>query len=78
MVTDQLERALKNELQLLEKKLRKTEFLRFMGWIGSIVGASLVLSSVADQIPVIVAIALGGLLLNIVATCFVSRKTKTQ
>lgn len=74
MGTDHLERELKNELQRLEKKLRKTETLRLMGWIGSIVGASLVLSSVADQIPIIVAIAFGGVLLNLLATRFVSPK----
>jgi hypothetical protein len=74
MGTDHLERELKNELQRLEKKLRKTETLRLMGWIGSIVGASLVLSSVADQIPVVDAIAFGGALLNLLATRFVSPK----
>ena len=78
METDHLERELKTELQRLEKKLRKTETLRLMGWAGSIVGASLALSSVSDQIPIIVAIAFVGALLNLVATRFVSRKTKTR
>ena len=74
MGTDHLERELKSELQRLEKKLRKTETLRLLGWTGSIVGASLALSSVSDQIPIIAAIAFGGALLNLVATRFVSRK----
>jgi hypothetical protein len=74
MEADHLEKELKNELQRLDRKLRKTETLRLAGWIGSIVGASLFLSTMADQIPVIAAIAFGGTLLNIVATRVVSRK----
>ena len=74
MESNHLEGALKKELQRLDKKLRKTEALRSIGWVGSIVGASLALSTVADRIPIIAAIAIGGALLNLVAVRFVSRK----
>lgn len=74
MANENLEKTLKEELQRLEKKLKKTETLRLAGWIGSMVGAGLVLSAMADQIPVVVAIGVGGALLNIMATSLVSRK----
>jgi len=74
MGNENLEKALKHELQVLDKKLQKTETLRLGGWIGSMVGAGLVLATMADQIHVIAAIAIGAAILNIMATHLVSRK----
>lgn len=69
-----LEKALKHELQVLDKKLQKAETLRLAGWVGSTVGAGLVLTTMVDQIPVIAAIAIGAAILNIMATHLVSKK----
>ena len=74
MENENLENVLKYELQALDNKLRKAETYGLAGWIGSMVGSGLVLSTMADQIPVIAAIAIGATFLNIMATRLVSRK----
>jgi hypothetical protein len=69
-----LEKALKDELQRLDRNLQKAEALRSAGWIGSVVGAGLVLATRADHIPVIIAIAIGATMLNIMAARLISKR----
>jgi hypothetical protein len=76
VAANHIERVLKDELQRLEKKLRVTEMLRAAGWVGSLVGASLVLSAMADQLLFVAAIAGGAALLNLAATRLLSRKSE--
>lgn len=74
MENENLENALKHELQMLDKKLQKTETLRLAGCIGSMVGAGLLLATMAERLPVIAAIAIGSAIFNIIATRLVSKK----
>lgn len=74
MENQNLEKALKQHLKLLDKKLQRTETLRTAGWIGSMVSAGLVLAAMAERIPVIAGIAIGAAILNIMATHLVSKK----
>ena len=74
MGNENLEKALKHELQVLDKKLQKTETLRLAGWIGSMVSAALVLTTMADHLLVIATITVGAAILNIMATRLVSGK----
>ncbi len=74
MDNQNLEKALKQHLKLLDKKLQRTESLRAAGWVGSMVSAGLVLAATAERIPVIAGIAIAAAFLNIMATHLVSKK----
>lgn len=74
METSCVEKALKNELKCVEKKIRKKEALEFAGWLGSVTGTVVVLTTMADHIALLLSMTAGGILLNMAATRFFSRK----
>ncbi len=70
----QIEKELKKELNRIDKKLKRTQSLQLMAWMGSAVGLGLALSTVASHVPILLGMAAGGALLSAAARHFVSRK----
>lgn len=74
MLSDQIEKELKQELNRIDKKLKRTQSLQLMAWIGSAVGLGLALSTMASHVLILLGMAASGALLNGAARHFASRK----
>ncbi len=74
MGTDHIQKAIKQDLQRVERKLSKTEALQSAAWIGSGVGAGLILSSQAEHIPILIGMAAGGAILDVATKRILSQK----
>ncbi|OEU46698.1 MAG: hypothetical protein BBJ60_08600 [Desulfobacterales bacterium S7086C20] len=74
MDIENIETVLKKELNSVEKRLDRTQSVHSAAWIGTGLGLGLILATMTSQIPILVAMAAGGVLLNIAATQIISRK----
>ena len=74
MSHEKIEKALKAELRRIDHKPKDTRNLHSAAWIGTALALGLFLATMTCHVPVVIAMAAGGALLNLAATQLSRRK----
>jgi|GEM_PF-6347202 len=74
MAYEKIETALKAELNRVDHKLNDARSLHTAAWIGTALTLGAFLATMTRHVPVVLAMAAGGALLNLAATHFTSRR----
>jgi len=69
-----IEQELKTQLNNVDDKLKQARNLQSVAWIGSAVGTGVLLAPMTSHVPILVGMVAGGCILNLAATCFLSKK----
>jgi hypothetical protein len=71
---EKIEAALKAELGRIDMKLKEAQNLHSAAWIGTGLAMGLFLATMTSHVPLVIAMAAVGALLNLATTRIVSRK----
>jgi hypothetical protein len=71
---EKLEAALKLELGRIDTKLKEAQNLHSAAWIGTGLAMGLFLATMTSQVPLVIAMAAAGALLNLATTRIITPK----